>query len=82
MIIMAASSGSETSSTYNDKGHGLFTYFMLKGIKGEADMNEDGKIEIEELYQYLKPNVQKIARRLYNNEQTPQLIAPENRRYS
>ncbi|KAF0144368.1 MAG: ankyrin [Nitrospirae bacterium] len=80
MIIMAASSGSETSSTYNDKGHGLFTYFMLKGIKGEADMNEDGKIEIEELYQYMKPNVQKIARRLYNNEQTPQLIAPEKQK--
>lgn len=24
----------------------------------------------------MKPQVQKIARRLYNNEQTPQLIAP------
>ena len=76
MIIMAASSGYETSSTYNDKGHGLFTYFLLKGIKGEADTNKDGKMEIEELYQYLKPQVQKIARRLYNNEQTPQLITP------
>ncbi|MBC8198617.1 MAG: caspase family protein [Desulfobacteraceae bacterium] len=76
MIIMAASSGNEISSTYNDKGHGLFTYFLLKGIKGEADLNEDGKIQVEELYQYLKPQVQKIARKMYNNEQTPQLIAP------
>jgi hypothetical protein len=78
MIIMAASSGSEISSSYRDKGHGLFTYFLLKGIKGEADANEDGRIDMEELYQYLKPQVQKIARRLYNNEQTPQLIAPES----
>jgi len=49
MIIMAASSGNEISSTYNDKGHGLFTYFLLKGIKGEADANEDGKIEEEKV---------------------------------
>lgn len=76
MVVLTASSGSEISSTYKDKGHGLFTYFLLKGVKGEADLNEDGKIEAEELYSYLKPQVQKIARKLYNNEQSPQLIAP------
>ena len=74
MVVLTASSGSEISSTYKDKGHGLFTYFFLKGIKGEADLNEDGKIEMEELYSYLKPQVQKTARKLYNNEQTPQLM--------
>ena len=26
-----------------------------------------------ELFDYVKPNVQRIARRQYNNEQTPQL---------
>ncbi|MDF1590278.1 MAG: ankyrin repeat domain-containing protein [Desulfobacterales bacterium] len=76
MVVLTASSDSEISSTYKDKGHGLFTYFLLKGVKGEADLNEDGKIEVEELYSYLKPQVQKTARKLYNNEQSPQLIAP------
>ncbi|MBU1056379.1 MAG: caspase family protein [Proteobacteria bacterium] len=76
MTVLSASAGDQISSTYDDKGHGLFTYFLLKGVKGEADLNEDGKIEVEELYSYLKPQVQKIARKLYNNEQSPQLIAP------
>ncbi|MDO9288337.1 MAG: caspase family protein [Thermodesulfovibrionales bacterium] len=74
MIVMSASSGDQTSSTYEEKGHGLFTYFMLKGIK-------DGIIEIGELFDYLKPHVGRTARKVYNNEQTPQLIAPEKKIY-
>jgi hypothetical protein len=29
------------------------------------------------LFRYIKPQVQRIARKQYNNEQTPQLIAPK-----
>jgi hypothetical protein len=28
-----------------------------------------------ELFDYVKPNVQRVARKQYNNEQTPQLLA-------
>ena len=73
MIVMSASSGSQISSTYEEKGHGLFTYFLLKGIK-------DGKTEVGELFDYLKPNVGDVARKIYNNEQTPQLIAPDKQK--
>jgi hypothetical protein len=60
---------------YDDKGRGLLTYFFLKGLQGEGDLNKDGAIELAELYDYLKPQVQRIARKHYNNEQTPQLLA-------
>jgi hypothetical protein len=73
-IVLAASSGDQVSSTYETKGHGLFTYFFLKGLQGEADKNGDGRIEIGELYDYVKPQVERVARREYNNEQTPQLL--------
>ncbi|MDP3049595.1 MAG: caspase family protein [Thermodesulfovibrionales bacterium] len=73
MIVMSASSGDQISSTYEEKGHGLFTYFMLKGIK-------DGITEIGELFDYLKPHVGRTARKVYNNEQTPQLIAPDKKK--
>lgn len=76
MAIISASSGDQISSTYDEKGHGLFTYFMLKGLKGEADVDGKGQIEIGELFNYIKPNVERIARKIYNNEQSPQLIAP------
>lgn len=73
-VVLAASSGDQVSSTYDAKGHGLFTYFMLKGLQGEADQNQDGAVDLQEVFEYLKPQVERIARREYNNEQTPQLL--------
>lgn len=74
MTIMSASSGEQISSTYDEKGHGLFTYFMLKGIRDEDVVKKDGSIMISDLFSYLKPQVERIARKQYNNEQTPQLM--------
>jgi len=70
IAILSASSGSQISSTHDKEGHGLFTYFLLKGIK-------EGNSELGMLYNYLKPQVERIARKTYNNEQTPGLIAPK-----
>lgn len=75
VAVLSAASGEQISSTYDEKGHGLFTYFMLKGLKGEAETN--GSVEIGNLFEYIKPQVARIARKSYNNEQTPQLIAPK-----
>ena len=77
MVVLSAASGCQISSTYKKKRHGLFTYFMLKGLKGEGDTNGDGAIEARELFDYIRPNVNRIARKIYNNGQSPQLIAPE-----
>ncbi|MBI3815459.1 MAG: caspase family protein [Nitrospinae bacterium] len=79
VAVISASSGDQISSTYEEKGHGLFTYFMMKGLKGEGDTNGDGRIEIGELFEYIKPQVERIARKVYNNEQLPQLIAPKEK---
>jgi Caspase domain/Ankyrin repeats (3 copies) len=78
IAILSASSGGQISSTHEEKGHGLFTYFFLKGLKGGADNNKDGTINIGELYGYIRPNVERVARKAYNNEQTPQLIVKDN----
>jgi hypothetical protein len=47
---------------------------MLKGIKDEAFVREDGSIDFADLHSYLKPQVERIARKKYHFEQTPQLI--------
>lgn len=80
ITVLSAASGDQTSSTYDEKGHGLFTYFMLRGLKGEGDANGDGKIEIGELFNYIRPQVERIARKTYNNEQSPQIIGSENKK--
>jgi len=74
MTILSASSGEQISSTYDEKGHGLFTYFLLRGIKNKNVVNPDGSLKIEELFGYVRPQVERIARKQFNNEQTPQLI--------
>ena len=73
-IVLSASTGQQVSSTYGAKSHGLLTYFFLKGLQGEGDTNKDGFIELKELFDYLSPQVARVARREFNNEQTPQLL--------
>jgi len=72
--VMSASSGDQVSSAYEEKGHGLFTYYLLKGIKYEDVVRPDGSIKMDDLFGYIKPQVERIARKQFNNEQTPQLI--------
>jgi hypothetical protein len=74
LTVMTASSGAQVSATYQEKGHGLFTYFLLKGIKNEDVANADGSIEIRDLFEYVKPQVERIARKFYNTDQSPQFI--------
>jgi hypothetical protein len=42
-VVLTASAGNQVSSTYLAKGHGLLTYFFLRGLKGEGDRNNDGR---------------------------------------
>jgi uncharacterized caspase-like protein len=74
ITVLSASSGDQISATYDEKGHGLFTYFLLKGMKDEDVIRQDGSIKMVDLFSYIKPQVERIARKKYNNEQTPQLI--------
>jgi hypothetical protein len=73
MVVISAAAGNQISSAYPQKRHGLFTYYFLKGLQGEADENKDGAVDVEELYGYIKPHVEADARRM-NTEQSPQLL--------
>jgi uncharacterized caspase-like protein len=76
LSVVTASAASEISQDYDVKRHGLFTYYLLKGMRGEADADGDGWVTLGELYNYLKPKVGEESRKL-GYTQTPQLIAPE-----
>lgn len=77
VAVLTASMDDQTSSSYEDKGHGVFTYFLLKGIKELLGEDKNSKLELGELYNYIKPQVERTSRRLYNNEQTPQLMTAD-----
>lgn len=74
-VVLASTSGNTISLSYKAKKHGLFTYFVLQGLSGDA-ANSDGSVDIQGLYSFIKPQVQRIARREFNTDQTPQLIIP------
>ena len=69
--VFSASSNDQVSSGWPDKKHGLFTYYMLKGIQGSADNNNDKQVSYEELSDYIKINVEKQAGFL-DRKQNPQ----------
>ena len=73
MLVISAAGGNQISSAMPEKRHGLFTYYFLKGLQGEADVNKDGAVDVEELFGYIRPNVETEARRM-NAEQSPQLL--------
>ena len=40
-------------------GHGVFTYYLLKGLEGEADVNGDGIVELGEVLEYVRDQVRR-----------------------
>ena len=42
--VFSASSESEISGSLPEADHGLFSYFLMKGLDGDADSNNDNKI--------------------------------------
>ena len=40
-------------------GHGVFTYFLVKGLGGEADYNSDGRVTLGEIIPYLSESVRR-----------------------
>ena len=74
LVLFAASLGNEVTATLADQGHGIFTYYFLKGLGGEA-RSSAGVVTMRVLYQYLKPKVQDAAS-LQNRDQTPGLDGP------
>ena len=60
-IIITASSDSEVSKESDDLKHGYFTYYLLKGLKGAADVDGDGFIDVNETSSYLNREVPKAT---------------------
>ena len=68
LVVFSASAADEITDSSESQGHGLFTYYFLKGLS-----EKDGKATLKSLYDYLLPRVQDGAHR-DGREQTPQLM--------
>ena len=70
--IFTASNNDQTSGSIEEAKHGMFSYYLMKGLEGKADENKDKQITNGELIAYLKTNVSKEAF-TQNREQDPML---------
>ena len=78
LTIFNSSDISEFSTDYERANHGLFSYFLMKGMEGEADTNRDKSITTNELFSYVKSNVSQSALELGIN-QNPSLVSMEDK---
>jgi hypothetical protein len=74
-VVITSSKGAQVSSWYNEKEHGMFTYFFLKAIHDKnADFDKDNKLTYNEIYKYVSDKTEGVpyyARRLHNVDQVP-----------
>lgn len=71
-VVLTAAGGAQISAADPDRRHGLLTAYLLEALHGAADKKGDGKITAEEVFDYVRPAVERAAR-LQNVEQTPTL---------
>lgn len=69
VAVITASSGDQSAAQYDDKGHGLFTYFLLKKLQ-----ETKGEVTLGELYEYLSQRVNVNSLRENNKQQSPSAI--------
>lgn len=67
---ISASDGKQLSLELEAYEHGVFTYYLLEGLRGEADRNFDGVVEVDEIWDFVKHQVTDTAQK-HGNPQTP-----------
>lgn len=67
VVIMMSSKNTETSQENMKMRQGAFTYYLIKGLKGSADRDKDGIVNLGEIFTYVKANVINFT----DSQQTP-----------
>ena len=70
--IFSASQLDQISSGLKKAKHGIFSYYLMRGLEGYADVNKDKKITNGELLAYMDENISQRAAEL-GRQQNPSL---------
>ncbi len=76
--VISTSKADQVSSSSPDLQHDIFSYYLMRGMEGDADVNRNGRITAGEIHQYL---IEQVARQagMMTRQQVPQLIGDANR---
>ena len=70
MVILSAAQGDETAYPYEEKRHGMFTYYLLKKLQ-----QTEGNVTLGELSDYITSEVRKRSVIINGKIQTPNVLA-------
>ena len=76
--IFSASQLDQISSGLKEAKHGIFSYYLMKGLEGKADVNKDKDITNGELLAYMEQNVAQKASEL-GRQQNPSLAGDSDK---
>ncbi len=71
VVTLASSTADQKSQIWDDKQQSLFSYWLKQGLRGHADADGDGNIDIDELYKYVSRTVSHTADSRFSRQQTP-----------
>ncbi len=78
MALIMSSKSEETSLESNNLRQGVFSHFLLRGLKGEADDNQDQAVVLQELFDYICHNVKEYTSRrqspIIRGDYDPQMV--------
>jgi prepilin-type processing-associated H-X9-DG protein len=76
--VITASANDQISSSSPELKHGIFSFYLMKGMEGDADGNKDGKITVGEMQEYLSDKVLRQAMSMSRKQDT-QLVGDTNK---
>ena len=76
--IITSSDVNELSHESRKWGHGVFTYYVLEGLKGSADTNADQLVTVGELFRYVRQRVRLDT----DLQQNPRMLTGTNENLS
>jgi len=56
-VVLTAGDANEVTVERDDLRHGVFTYFLLEGLRGKADADGNGVVTVDEVYRYVSIKV-------------------------
>jgi hypothetical protein len=74
-LVFTAGESNQTAGVLDEVKHGRFSYFVFKGLEGEADVNQDGKISAGELHTFVRESVGRFSA----GAQTPTMLGDKGR---
>ncbi len=76
--LITAAANNEIANGLEAAEHGMFSYYLMEGLSGNADIDNDKNITLGELYSYLSEKVKDKSSKL-GRQQNPQLSGDKDK---